>query len=152
MSHIHELIDFTVNALIVYENKILLVDHKKIGKWMPIGGHIELDEDPEEALLRETQEECGLTVEVVGNKPEIQDEIVKPLIPPVYMDIHRINDTHQHIGLVYFARAKSNNAILAEAEHNAIRWFTREELDDPQFTLYPAIAYYAKQALSQLTT
>ena len=47
MPHIHEKIDFTVSLFIVQDGKVLVIHHKKLGQWLPIGGHIELDEDPE---------------------------------------------------------------------------------------------------------
>ena len=51
MPHIHEKIDFTAEAFIVCENKVLLRIHDKLKVWMSIGGHIELDEDPVEASV-----------------------------------------------------------------------------------------------------
>ncbi|RLS89050.1 MAG: NUDIX domain-containing protein, partial [Planctomycetota bacterium] len=62
MAHIHEKIDFTVAVFVVHEKKVLVIHHKKLDKWLPLGGHIELDEDPEQAALRETLEESGLAV------------------------------------------------------------------------------------------
>ena len=59
MAHIHEKIDFTVAIFVVQDGRVLLVHHRKLNKWLPLGGHIELDEDPEEAALREAQEESG---------------------------------------------------------------------------------------------
>ena len=43
MPHIHEKIDFTVSLFIVEGEKVLLVHHKKLDRWLPIGGHIELE-------------------------------------------------------------------------------------------------------------
>ena len=40
-------------------------------KWIPMGGHIELDEDVEAALYREIKEETGLQVEILSKKPDI---------------------------------------------------------------------------------
>lgn len=57
MPHIHDLIDFTVAAYIVNNGKVALVNHLQLKRWMPVGGHIELNEDPEEALFREIKEE-----------------------------------------------------------------------------------------------
>lgn len=151
MPHIHELIDFTVVAYIVHENKVLLVDHKENKMWLPVGGHVELHEDSEEALVREIQEECGLEVEILGEKPVIIDSGAKPLIPPLYMDIHDINETHRHVGLVYFARAKTDKVKLAEKEHHQIKWFTRDELKDPQYTIRPYVRFYAVRALEKIT-
>ncbi len=58
MAHIHEKIDFTASVYIVFKNKVLLHKHKKLGIWLQPGGHIELDEDPNEAALREAKEEA----------------------------------------------------------------------------------------------
>jgi ADP-ribose pyrophosphatase YjhB (NUDIX family) len=68
MPHIHEKIDFTVSLFIVEGEKVLLVHHKKLDRWLPIGGHIELDEDPEQAAYREAKEECGLEIELIGER------------------------------------------------------------------------------------
>jgi ADP-ribose pyrophosphatase YjhB (NUDIX family) len=62
MSHIHEKIDFTVGVFVVYKDKVLLRKHDKYNLWLCVGGHIELDEDPNEAALREVKEEVGLDV------------------------------------------------------------------------------------------
>ena len=47
MAHIHEKIDFTVSIFVVQDGKILLIHHRNLNKWLPLGGHVELDEDPE---------------------------------------------------------------------------------------------------------
>jgi len=147
MSHIHELIDFVVSVFIVYKDKVLLVHHKKLDKWLPVGGHIELNEDPEQALFREIKEESGLDVEVFGQKLSIKSEGTKFLYPPIFLDIHDISKTHKHIGLIYFAKAKTDTVTLADKEHKEIRWFTKGELDNPSFNLLPSIKFYTKEAL-----
>ena len=50
MPHIHDLIDFTVDVFIVNNQRVLLIFHKKHNMWLQIGGHIELNEDPDEDL------------------------------------------------------------------------------------------------------
>jgi 8-oxo-dGTP pyrophosphatase MutT (NUDIX family) len=150
MPHIHEKIDFCADALIVYENKVLLIFHKKHQIWLQIGGHIELDEDPQVALLREIKEESGLDVEIIGKKePHIHVEGTKFLYPPTFMNIHKINETHQHISLLYVCKAKSDKFIHNKEEHNDIRWFTREDLDDPKFNVGESLKFYAKEALTK---
>lgn len=150
MPHIHDLIDFTVVAYIVYGDKVLLVDHKEQKTWLPVGGHIELDEDPEQALHREIKEECGLAVEVIGERPDFSGPGTKALIAPAFMDIHDISGAHRHVGLVYFAKANSAEVTLADREHNNIRWFTHEDLSDPVYAIKPPIRFYAEQALERL--
>ncbi len=148
MAHTHELIDFTVDIFIVHNNKVLLIFHKKHTMWLQIGGHIELHEDPDQALFREVKEECGLDIEIIGEKqPKFMTRGTKFLYAPRFMNIHDINETHKHIGLIYFAKAKSDKFILSEREHADIRWFTREDLDDPKFCLNEAVKFYAKEAL-----
>ena len=63
--HIHEKIDFTVSIFIAQDQKVLFVFAiKQLQRWLPIGGHIELDEHPEQAAIREAKEESGLNVEL----------------------------------------------------------------------------------------
>jgi 8-oxo-dGTP diphosphatase len=149
MPHIHEKIDFTVDAFIVYENKVLLVFHRKHDMWLQIGGHVELDEDPEQALLREVKEECGLEIEIIGQKPGLQVPVTKFLYAPAFLNIHDINEKHKHIGMVYVAKAKSDKFVLSEREHQGIRWFSKEDLDKPEFNLNEAVRFYAKEALKR---
>jgi 8-oxo-dGTP pyrophosphatase MutT (NUDIX family) len=151
MGHIHEKIDFTTVAVIVHKNKVLLVYHKKLKKWLFVGGHIELDEDPEQALFREIKEECGLEVEVHGNKPEHHTKGRRYLFAPTYLDIHPITENHSHIGMVYFAKAASDTVTLAEREHDEIRWFTDIELDDPGYLIQEDIKFYAREGLRYLS-
>src|SRR5215204_2843104 len=42
------------------QQKFLLVDHKKAGLWLPSGGHVEVDEDPQATVTRECLEELGI--------------------------------------------------------------------------------------------
>ncbi|MSU60471.1 MAG: NUDIX domain-containing protein [Candidatus Staskawiczbacteria bacterium] len=151
MPHIHDLIDFTVAVFIVHNKKVLLVHHKKLNMWLPIGGHVELNEDTDQALLREIKEECGLEVEVIGEKqPNFKVEGTKFLHKPMFMNIHDINETHKHIVHIYFAKAKSEAFIHNKEEHNDIRWFTKEDLDKPEFNLNAAVKFYATEALNKI--
>lgn len=154
MAHINKKIDLTVAAFIVYQGKILLVDHKALKKWLPIGGHVELDEDPEQALFREIEEESGLTqneIKVLGEKPDVKSPGTKFLIAPVFLDIHDISKEHKHIGMVYFIKASTDKITRAVLEHNDIRWFSGSELVQKQFDISAAIKYYAKEAIKKTT-
>jgi 8-oxo-dGTP pyrophosphatase MutT (NUDIX family) len=151
MAHIHDLIDFVVSAYIIYKDKVLLIHHKQLNKWLPIGGHIELNEDPEEALFREVKEECGLEIEVIADKPAIESSGTKFLYTPAFLDIHKISETHRHVGLVYLARSKSDKFIFNEEEHKDIKWFSSEDLEKPEFAIINAVKFYAKEALEKLS-
>lgn len=150
MPHIHEKIDFTVAIFVVHDAKVLLVHHRKLNKWLPLGGHIELDEDPEIAALREAQEESGLEVELLGERPPTTETGTRALIAPRFLDIHRINDTHEHIGMIYWARPKNGNLCCAEEEHHDIRWCSAEELEHLQPAMSNAVKWYCRKAIEEI--
>jgi 8-oxo-dGTP pyrophosphatase MutT (NUDIX family) len=149
MPHLHRDYDFVVSAFIVHGGKVLLVHHRRYGRWLPIGGHIELDEDPEEALFREIREECGLAVRVLASKPAIAHDGVKPVLTPSYVDVHPIAGRHRHIAFVYFATARRARVRLHRREHREFRWFAARELGDPRFGLTPSIRFYCRRALAK---
>ena len=150
MAHIHEQIDFTVVVLIVHEGKVLLVHHRNLNKWLPLGGHIELDEDPEAAALREAKEESGLEVALLGERPPTTEPGTRALIAPRFLDIHRITDTHRHIGMMYLARPKNGTLTLSASEHHDIRWCSAAELDILQPPMSAAVKWYCRAALREV--
>jgi 8-oxo-dGTP pyrophosphatase MutT (NUDIX family) len=152
MAHIHEKIDFTVCIFVVHDDKVLLVHHRNLNQWLPLGGHIELDEDPEQAALREAREESGLEVELIGERPPTSGPGTRALIAPRFLDIHRINATHEHIGMIYWARPRSGAVTLAPAEHHDIRWCTSGELDSLQPPMNDAVKWYSRKALEEVSS
>jgi len=150
MPHIHEQIDFTVAIFVVENGRVLLVHHRKLDKWLPVGGHIELDEDPEMAALREAREESGLEVELLGERPPTTGPGTRALIAPRFLDIHRITDSHEHIGMIYWARPRGGELALATEEHHDIRWCTRDELDRLDPPIADAVKWYALKAIEEL--
>ncbi|HEY2952668.1 MAG TPA: NUDIX domain-containing protein [Verrucomicrobiae bacterium] len=152
MAHIHEKIDFTVAIFVVSDGKVLLVHHRKLDHWLPLGGHIELDEDPEQAALREAREESGLEVELMGERPPTTGPGTRALIAPRFLDIHRINDTHEHIGLIYWARPKQGALTLAAAEHHDLRWCSPEELERLRPPMSNAVEWYCRKAVEEISS
>ncbi len=150
MAHLHEKIDFTVAILVVAGNRVLLIHHRKLDRWLPLGGHIELDEDPEQAALREAKEESGLEVELVGDRPPTTEPGTRALIAPRFLDIHRISATHEHIGMIYFARPVAGSLELAEEEHRDIRWCASGDLDGLEPAMSGAVKWYCRKALEEL--
>ncbi len=150
MAHIHEKIDFTVAIFVVHDGKILLIHHRKLNKWLPLGGHIELDEDPEIAALREAREESGLDVELIGERPPTTEPGTRALIAPRFLDIHRIHETHDHIGMIYWARPKNGTLTLADAEHHDIRWCSANELEALQPVMSNAVKWYCRKAIEEI--
>ena len=157
MPHIHEKIDFTASVFIVNGDAVLLRMHEKYHKFLPVGGHIELHEDTNDAAIREAKEESGLDVTLVGDISQAPCDHggigFKNLLPPRFMNVHDTTKAgHQHIDHIYFARSDTRTIAPHPTEANVdIRWFTKEELDDPRYDLYPSTRYYAKIALTELS-
>jgi len=156
MAHIHEKIDYTVEVFIVYKNKVLLRKHDKYDIWLSFGGHIELDETPEDAAVREVKEEVGLDIKLVGNRKgeangNSENRGHRDLLPPKYLGIHPVNDTHQHIVLVYFAKTDSNKILesVYEKEKAETCWVSKDELE--KMELVPNVKFYASEALKELS-
>lgn len=150
MAHIHEKIDFTVAIFIVHEGRVLLIHHRGLNKWLPVGGHIELDEDPEQAALREAREESGLEIELLGERPPTTGNGTRALIAPRFLDIHYISDTHDHIGMIYWARPRHGELKLAPAEHHDIRWCTADDLGQLRPPMSDAVKWYCLKALEEV--
>lgn len=155
MAHIHEKIDFTVEVFIVHKNKVLLRMHDKFKFWLSIGGHIELNEDPIEAAYREVKEEVGLDIHIIGDAQGpiggSENRGYKYLIPPRYLGRHPVNETHEHITLVYFATTESDTVSESVLDHEKgveTKWFTIAELEEAD--LVPNVKFYATEALKEL--
>jgi 8-oxo-dGTP pyrophosphatase MutT (NUDIX family) len=152
MPHIHEKIDFAADVFIVNKDAVLLRMHDKYGTWFPPGGHVELDEDPAEAAVREAKEEVGLDVTLVGKKPADFEDGEREVLVPEFINRHKINDTHEHVSFVYFGTSESRDITQGETEISSnIKWFTKEELADSQYAVWPRVQNYARAALEALS-
>ena len=151
MPHIHDKIDFTVEVFVVHDDRVLLRRHDKYKIWLSVGGHIELDEDPNQAAIREVREEVGLEVKLkrIGLSFPKENIDYNELIPPVFLNRHRINETHEHVTLVYFASSKTDVLKQSKEEKSdELKWFTREELEKNSYGIRESIRYYALRALN----
>src|SRR5918993_767411 len=95
--------DFTVAVFVVAAGRVLLHWHRKLGMWLPPGGHIEPNELPDEAAVRETLEETGVAIRLVGGRGLDRDFPDEPrqLVRPAGIQLEDIGPGHQHIDLVY---------------------------------------------------
>lgn len=135
MPHIHKLYDFTVSFAVIHDEKILLVHHKRLDRWMQPGGHIELDETPEDALWRELEEETGLTkndVELLPTTPHMVEpsEGSKTLPLPFDINVHYYDVVHQHIDLCYLIKSHTTKVRLEEQAAHDIGWYAIDEVKD----------------------
>ena len=153
MPHIHEKIDFIADVFVVYKDKVLIRKHDKYDKWLAVGGHIELEENPNQAAVREAKEEVGLDVELVGELSNLGNKewsSYRELIPPRYMNIHDITSTHQHISLVYFAKSTSDKVVdEGQEKSKGYKWFSKQDLEKNEEKISESIKFYALKAIEE---
>jgi len=119
---------FTVAVFVVREGKVLLHRHRKLGMWLPPGGHIERDELPDDAAVREVFEETGIRVELVGEKREDVSDPVQ-LYRPAGLQLENIGSGHQHIDLIYFAKPDGPTSIHQYYSEDEVGWYGPDDWD-----------------------
>lgn len=111
--------------------KVLLHKHTKLGIWIAIGGHVEEDENPTEAVTREVKEETNLEIKLITTKRKLlkTDQISEQIMPQVVFEekVPKYQDTeeHYHIDLIYFAFCKNPQKIKMVEEY---KWFSKNDL------------------------
>lgn len=96
-------------------NSLLLHHHRRLDRWLQMGGHVESDEHPERTALREGREESGLEdLELFGGIFDV--------------DVHAIpaakgEPDHQHFDVRYLARTFNPEGIVLDpAESHELAW------------------------------
>ena len=143
---------FTATTFVVCQDKVLLHLHKKLGIWLPAGGHIDRDELPEDAARREVLEETGLHVQLYQPEALIDfgDDEAMELHRPIHLLLENINPFHQHIDFIYYARTDSYQLNPGDGEANSFRWFSRKELTDNNLPMPGNVKALAAEALAVL--
>ena len=120
---------FTATGFVVHEGATLLHWHPKVKMWLPPGGHIEANEDPVQAALREIEEETGVKAEVVPTGMRVDLEYPEQVHAPFTIEIEDIDDPvqgwHQHIDMIYFCKPLEAPGVL----NDEWLWVSREELE-----------------------
>lgn len=122
--------EFTASVYLIDNQKVLLIYHPKLQKWLPPGGHVEMDETPAEAARREVREETGFEIEFCLQENLFIDcwnakSIERPYfclleeIPP-YRDV----PAHQHVDFIYVARPVGQ----LHSPHLSYQWFSWQDL------------------------
>ena len=142
--------EFTASAYLIEDQKVLLIYHHKLQKWLPPGGHIEINETPAEAARREVQEETGFEIEfILQDHLNISYPNAKSIERPYLCLLEEIpayqhHAAHQHVDFVYVAKPLQQ---INSASH-VFRWFNWEDLQ--QLKSETEIFEETKQVIFQL--
>lgn len=137
--------EYTATCYIFKDEKVLFVYHKKFQKWMPPGGHVDPNETPQEAAVREVLEETGLTVQLISDESHLHYPNVTSLTRPYMCLLEEIPaykniEAHQHIDFIFLAEVIGGTEKVNSDESDALRWFSYEEL----LTLSPGVDLFSE--------
>lgn len=114
----------------MHEGRTALHWHRKLGMWLPAGGHVEPNEDPVEAVLREVSEEFAVEAEVMRLAPEMSfDGGPRQIEPPFTVQNCVIDVGHEHIDFVYFLNLRGGYPGRSYDADSPLVWFTAAELE-----------------------
>ena len=133
---------------LVKDNKVLLVHHKGFDKWVPSGGHLEENETPDQAVIREWKEETNLDVEIIPAHENAfaGDDNATPIPMPFHIDLEREGFTVPHLGHFFYVKLLDEKQIISISKDELFNygWFSKEDLLTlPTFDQVRALAEYA---------
>jgi ADP-ribose pyrophosphatase YjhB (NUDIX family) len=140
---------FVSTGFIVQDNKVLLTYNRNVNLWVPVGGHMEPGETPDESLLREIKEETGLKVEFLDKEEHF--EIVKKIHQPYHIQVEKVPHHEHHINFVYFLKSKDSLNSDVNDRGESLKWFAKEDLAslDPSVKLLAAKAIRTVNGFSE---
>ena len=153
--------EYAVAVFVAHEGAVLLHFHRKLGRWLPPGGHVEAKELPDEAARRETIEETGVVVDLVDASSPLFVDVSRPvgvpprLVQPIGIQLEAIparenNPAHEHIDLVYAARVVPGSMTVPRADSDDPEarpgWFKPDEW--ARLELTPEVIAWARAALA----
>lgn len=119
----------TATVYVTNNGRVLLHMHKKYNTWFPLGGHIEEDELPHEAVLREVKEESGLDVTLfTAEDIAFSTGLVGRIPQPLRIYNEGIGSEEEFLDFIYAATALKDTPCSEDDESDIFRWFCADEL------------------------
>jgi 8-oxo-dGTP pyrophosphatase MutT (NUDIX family) len=113
-----DLTHVTASAIVVGTRGTVLHLHKRLGRWMQPGGHIDPGESPPVAAQREATEELGLAVAHPEGGPRLID-----------LDVHEAALGHTHLDLRYLLLGSDADPAPPPGESPEARWYSWAEAE-----------------------
>jgi 8-oxo-dGTP pyrophosphatase MutT (NUDIX family) len=131
--------------------RVLLVHHKKYNIWLQPGGHIEYNENPIEAAIREVKEETQIDISPYLTQGKKYSETTLLPSPLFFLEepipAHNNEPEHYHLDFIYKVEVPYQEAIRQEEESHDIGWFTYEETQS--LDLFESTRFMLKQILQR---
>lgn len=114
------------------DDKVLLTWNKNLQTWIPVGGHIDEGETPDEAIKREVAEELGFPFSFFGSSLLENGGKVKVLSFHRFQ-IEEVSHHNKHMNFIFFGKVLSfNKEKVTTDEDEKLKWFSEEEINtDP---------------------
>ena len=143
----------TATVYVINDGKVLLHQHKKYNIWFPLGGHIEENEFPHEAAIREVKEESGFDVKLMDTElaPHIELARVQRIPSPFCLLHEGIGGEENFFDFIYIAETKETIPHPDNNESKDFKWFTYDELQNSEIkthvknTALAALEYWIKK-------
>ncbi len=103
----------TASGIVVGPRGVVLHRHRRLGRWLQPGGHLDPGELPEEAVVRECSEETGLAVAHPAVGPRL-----------VHVDVHDAVAGHVHLDLRYLLEGGDRDPAPQRGESPDVAWFS----------------------------
>jgi len=136
-------------CVVMDKGRVLLLKHKRLGIWLYPGGHMEQNEIPVETAIRETREETGFKVRIIGRPllglKSARDATEQPApLATLYEHVRYKEGEHMHFDLVYLSKPVGRRGRIAKDESAQLRWFSQKEIDS--IDTYPNVRAVLKHA------
>ena len=106
--------------------QVLLTHHRKLGRWLQLGGHADGDPDLLRVALREAREESGLEHLDAWTGSRRGVRVLDLDIHPI--PAHGGEPAHDHHDLRFLLVAAAGQTLRISEESNDLRWVPRREL------------------------